>query len=83
MVEAGITPAQCRAGREAVGLSQKALASAAGVSRPVVQDFERRERVPIVNNLRAIRSALEAAGVQFEPAVGGRAGVSFTDEDAE
>lgn len=54
----------------------------AGVSRPVVQDFERRIRIPIVNNLRAIRAALEGEGVAFGAAAGGRSGISFEDEDA-
>jgi transcriptional regulator with XRE-family HTH domain len=82
MERIGFTRAQCRAARIAVGLSQAELAKAAGVSRPVVQDFEAVEgRVPIDNNLRAIRGALEAKGVQFQTALHGRSLVEFDDPD--
>lgn len=82
MREAGITSAQCRAARAAVGWKQEELAEKAEVSRPVVQDFEGRGRVPITNNLRAIRAALEAGGVVFQWNETGRAGITFADEDA-
>ena len=78
-----MTPAQCRAGRAAIGWSQQDLAEKAAVSRPVVQDFERNERVPIANNLRAIKAALEAAGVEFQAGGQQRAGVAFVDQDAD
>ena len=45
MREAGLTPAMCRAARNAVGPSQVVLAEKAGVSRPAVQDFENKGRV--------------------------------------
>ncbi len=45
--------------------SQTQLAEAARVSRPTVVDFERGARTPYPNNLTAIRTALEAAGVEF------------------
>lgn len=60
-----ITPAQCRAARALVGLDQNQLAEAASVSRGVIIDFEKERRVPGKNNLAAIRSALESAGVIF------------------
>lgn len=81
MREAGITPAQCRAARAAVGWKQEELAEKAEVSRPVVQDFERSGRVPITNNLRAIRVALENGGVVFQRDETGRAGITFRDKD--
>lgn len=45
--------------------SQSELAERAKVSRPTVVDFEKGTRTPMPNNLSAIRSALEAAGVEF------------------
>jgi transcriptional regulator with XRE-family HTH domain len=68
-----ITPAQCRAARGLVELDQAHLAQRAHVSRNVIVDFEKGRRTPTVNNLAAIRSALEAAGVEFTN--GGQPGV--------
>ncbi len=60
-----IIPAQCRAGRGLIKMDQATLAGAASVSRNVIIDFEKGRRVPTKNNLAAIRSALEDAGVEF------------------
>lgn len=60
-----MTPEQCRAARGWLDISQGDLASAAGVSLSTVRDFEKGRRVPISNNLNAIRSSLEAEGVEF------------------
>lgn len=60
-----ITPAQCRAARGLIEMDQAVLASAANVSRNTVVDFEKGRRTPGANNLAAIRTALEAAGVIF------------------
>lgn len=46
-------------------MDQNVLAAAASVSRGVIIDFEKGRRVPGKNNLAAIRTALEAAGVEF------------------
>jgi transcriptional regulator with XRE-family HTH domain len=70
-----LTPSQCRGARAMVGWSQTQLAEAAKVSRPTVVDFERGARTPYPNNLAAIRTALEAAGVEFIAENGGGAGV--------
>ena len=70
-----ISPAQCRAARALVGMSQTDLASRATVARQTIVDFERGARVPYPNNLAAIRAALEAAGVEFIAENGGGAGV--------
>jgi transcriptional regulator with XRE-family HTH domain len=48
-----------------LGWSQAQLAEAATVSRMTVVDFEAARRSPHPNNLTAIRTALEAAGVIF------------------
>ena len=70
-----ITPAQCRAARGLVEFDQASLAGKAKVSRNTIVDFERGKRVPNVNNLDAIRAALESAGVEFIAENGGGAGV--------
>ena len=58
-----------------LGLSQSQLADAAKVSRLAVVDFERGVRLPHANNLQAIRTALEAAGIEFIPENGSGPGV--------
>lgn len=75
-----ITAAQCRGARAMLGISQTELAQQASVSRQTVVDFERGARTPYTNNLAAIRSALEAAGVEFIPENGGGAGVRLRKE---
>lgn len=60
-----IMPAQSRAARGLIEWSQERLAEAAHLGLSTVRDFERGRRVPTHNNLAAIRSALEAAGVIF------------------
>lgn len=67
--------AQCRGARAMLGWSQAALAEAAKVARQTVVDFERGARTPYPNNLAAIRTALEAAGVEFIEENGGGPGL--------
>lgn len=61
-----LAPEQSRAARAWLDWSQETLAGHSGVSLSTVRDFEKGKRVPIKNNLAAIRMALEAAGMRFE-----------------
>lgn len=60
-----ISAAQCRAARALIEMDQAGLAMASNVSRNTIVAFEKGQRVPNTNNLIAIQSALEAAGVIF------------------
>lgn len=61
----GLTPAQVRAARALLGWSQRDLASRSRIALSTVADFERGQRIPVPNNLDAMRSSLEASGVAF------------------
>jgi DNA-binding XRE family transcriptional regulator len=82
-----ITPAQCRAARELLALSQEALAKAAYLHRTSIIAFEKNQGAMRRNNLNAIQHALEAAGVEFtnggEPGVKLRKGGSLRASDSE
>nr|WP_315494222.1 helix-turn-helix transcriptional regulator [uncultured Rhodoferax sp.] len=56
---------QCRAGRSYLGWTQQQLAEAANVAASTIADFERGQRTPVANNVRAIRVALESHGIAF------------------
>jgi transcriptional regulator with XRE-family HTH domain len=71
-----ITGAQVRAARGLCGMSQAALAEAAGVSSMTVKRAEGSgSPFPADKAMAAIRSALEAAGVEFLAENGGGPGV--------
>ena len=70
-----MTPAQCRAARALVSLSQEDTAVIAHVSVQTLIAFESGRRQPYDKNLTAIRAALEEAGVEFIAENGGGAGV--------
>lgn len=58
-----------------LGLSQRDLAEQSKVAQRTIADFETGARAPHNSTLAALRSALEAAGVEFVPENGGGPGV--------
>jgi ribosome-binding protein aMBF1 (putative translation factor) len=60
-----LTPAQSRAARGLLDWSQTELATHSDLSESTVRDCAKGRRVPGKTNLKAIRAALEAAGVAF------------------
>lgn len=60
-----MTPDQSRAARGLLDWSQAELATRSNLSESTIRDFEKGRRIPSINNLAAIRRALEAAGVEF------------------
>jgi len=73
--DTAMTPAQCRAARALVELSQAELAAKAKVGQSTVRNFEAGRTVPVANNLEAVQRVLEAAGVEFIAENGGGPGV--------
>lgn len=69
-----LKPVQSRMARAAVGLGVRDLAVAAKVSPDTIARLERGETLRITT-VASIRSALEAAGVEFIDENGGGAGV--------
>lgn len=61
----GITEAQSRGARGLLDWSQSKLAEQSNLSESTVRDFEKGRRTPGPNNLAAIRTALESAGILF------------------
>ena len=70
-----MTPAQSRAARGLLSLTQTDLARSAGLGQSTVIDFERERRAVSDAATAAIRAALEAYGVEFIAENGGGAGV--------
>ena len=62
--------------------SRKQLAEAADLAERTVTDFERGARTPHPNNLRAMRGALEQAGIEFIDENGGGPGVRLRKKEA-
>lgn len=79
-----ITAAQIRAGRGLTSLAQKEFAEKAGVSVATLRRMESDEVGPSRSSagaVESVRSALEAAGVEFIPENGGGAGVRLAQRD--
>ena len=60
-----LTPAQSRAARAFVQWSQSKLARASNLSVGTIKESELGRRELLINNLSAVRRALEGAGVEF------------------
>jgi transcriptional regulator with XRE-family HTH domain len=60
-----ITPAQSSAARGLIDWSQSQLAAQSRLGLSAIRSFESGKRTPISNNLDAIHSAFEQAGVVF------------------
>lgn len=64
-----------------LNLKREELAAAAAVGHSTLFDFESGRRQPHPRTLTAIRTALEAAGVEFIAENGGGAGVRLRKTD--
>jgi len=60
-----MSPEQSRAARAWLAWSQLELATRANVSLRTIQGFENGSRIPISNNIAAIRRAVEEAGIRL------------------
>ena len=69
-----LTPAQSKMARAALGLGIRDVAGGLGMSANTISRLERGEELK-PETLKAIRAALEAAGVEFIAENGGGAGV--------
>ena len=72
-----MTPAQCRAARALIPISQDALAADSGVAKRTIASFEGGAAQPYPRTVSAIRAALEAAGVVFLDENGNGPGVAL------
>ena len=70
-----MSPAQCRAGRALLEITQTQLATSAGLGLSTVVDFEKERREVSPESVEAIRRALVRAGVEFIDENGGGPGV--------
>jgi DNA-binding transcriptional regulator YiaG len=73
---APMSPEQSRAARAWLNWSQEELAAKASVSQSTVRDYEKGRRVPIANNLAAMKAALEGAGIAFVD--GAASGITYS-----
>ena len=60
-----MTPAQCRAARALLDITQSQLAHAAALGLSTVVDFEKERRQVSEEAVKAIRTAFERAGIEF------------------
>jgi DNA-binding XRE family transcriptional regulator len=70
-----MTPAQCRAARALLGITQTQLARAAKLGLSTVVDFEKERRLVSNEAVNAICSALQRAGIEFTDGNGAGEGV--------
>jgi DNA-binding XRE family transcriptional regulator len=70
-----ISPAQCRAGRALLDMTQTRLAKLAQLGLSTIVDFERQRRLVSADARQAMQTALKQAGVEFIDENGGGPGV--------
>jgi hypothetical protein len=70
-----ISPAQCRAARGLLEITQTTLADRAKLGLSTVVDFEKRRRQVSLVAIKALRDAFVTAGVEFIEENGGGPGV--------
>src|SRR5215475_14080794 len=63
-----MTPAQCRAARALLGITQSQLAAAAGLGLSTVVDFEKERRRVSDDAIQDMQIILQRAGIAFRPA---------------
>jgi DNA-binding transcriptional regulator YiaG len=64
-IDHSMTPAQCRAARALLGITQSQLARAAKLGLSTVVDFEKERRLVSEEAVKAIQTALQRAGIEF------------------
>ena len=69
------SPAQSRAGRALLEITQTELAVLAGLGLSTVVDFEKKRRKVLPESVESIRRALVRAGIEFIEENGGGPGV--------
>ena len=70
-----MTPAQCRAARALLDMTQTQLAEAASLGLSTVVDFEKERREVSEAAVEKMCRALETAGIEFLPENGGGEGL--------
>jgi transcriptional regulator with XRE-family HTH domain len=60
-----MTPAQCRAARALLGITQSQLARAAKLGLSTIVDFEKERRAVSDESIKAVKAALQRAGIEF------------------
>ena len=76
-----ITPAQCKAARELLGWSWTQLARASGALQSTILVFELGTAKTRPATFVKLRTALEAAGIEFIPENGGGPGVRLRKDE--
>lgn len=74
-----IYPEQIRAARALIDWTREDLAKASGVTIRTLARIEGAQTIPRQTTLKALYSALEAAGVEFIPGNGGGPGVRLAN----
>jgi transcriptional regulator with XRE-family HTH domain len=75
IIDPSMTPAQCRAARALLGITQSQLARAAKLGLSTVVDFEKERRLVSNEAVKAIETALQRAGIEFMDGNGGGEGL--------